>query len=264
MAAPATPANLAIDQVASNAIKLSWDNVAGEDGFHLWKSYDSGVTYESIADIPADTLTWYDMDCGPSTEYYYKVSAYNTDGESALSASVNDTTLAKSAEDSFWSDLKRGYDANAVYRRETVTRYGQRSTASMLVEDNATAADEVPAFSQIPSAIPPTNAAYVLQIAPGGGLSDYRVATAGDAISLTDGGAQSTLTIAVDPAAHVTDASESHTVTDPGDAPADADALRDDLVANTIPSIESALNALGVKVNAIIAALETAKLMETS
>jgi hypothetical protein len=34
------------------------------------------------------------------------------------------------------------------------------------------------------------------------------------------------------------------TITAPGDAPADADALRDDLVTNTIPSIETELSAL--------------------
>lgn len=60
-------------------------------------------------------------------------------------------------------------------------------------------------------------------------------------------------------------ASTTHTITDPGDAPADADALRDDLVANTIPSIETALNALGTefntKFNALIDKLQTAKLM---
>lgn len=60
-------------------------------------------------------------------------------------------------------------------------------------------------------------------------------------------------------------ASEAHTITDPADTPATVDALRDDLVANTIPNIESKLNALGVeinKVNALIDKLQAAKLME--
>jgi hypothetical protein len=64
--------------------------------------------------------------------------------------------------------------------------------------------------------------------------------------------------------AHIADASASHTITDPADTPADADALRDDLVANTIPSIESALDALGAKVNAILVALENPGLLATS
>lgn len=57
--------------------------------------------------------------------------------------------------------------------------------------------------------------------------------------------------------AHVADASTSHSITDPGDSPADADALRDDLVTNVIPSIESALNALGTKINNLLTMAES-------
>ena len=63
---------------------------------------------------------------------------------------------------------------------------------------------------------------------------------------------------------HIVDAVTSHTVTDPADSPASADALRDDLVTNTIPSIESQLNALGVKINAVITALENSGITATS
>lgn len=63
---------------------------------------------------------------------------------------------------------------------------------------------------------------------------------------------------------HIADASTGHTVTDPGDAPADADALRDDLVANAIPDIEAALDALGTKVNEIITLVETLGLTATA
>ena len=54
----------------------------------------------------------------------------------------------------------------------------------------------------------------------------------------------------------VTDASESHSITDPVDAPATADILRDDLVTNAIPEIKSALDALGAKLNEILDVLE--------
>lgn len=60
---------------------------------------------------------------------------------------------------------------------------------------------------------------------------------------------------------NIVDASESHTITDPADAPATADALRDDLVLNAIPDVEAALNALGVKVNAILALLLASEMM---
>jgi len=58
------------------------------------------------------------------------------------------------------------------------------------------------------------------------------------------------------PGAHIADASVAHAITDPGDAPADADALRDDLVANAIPEIEAAFDALGAKINELLARME--------
>lgn len=263
MAVPSTPANLTIDQVASNAIVLSWDNVANEDGFHIWISYDSGVTYEILLEVDADTLIGYAMPLGSETEYYFKVSAFNTDGDSALSTSVNDTTLAVSRKYAWTGNKKKSYDENAIYYRDTITQVGGRSETVVLSEEAANTTNEVLRYGQLGGQLAASDEEFVV-ISASARLSDERVLTAGDAITLTDGGAGSTATIAVDPAAHVADASESHTITDPGDAPADADALRDDLVANAIPDIEGALNALGVKVNAIISALETAKLMETS
>ena len=62
-------------------------------------------------------------------------------------------------------------------------------------------------------------------------------------------------------AATQADAVTTHSVTDPSDSPVSADALRDDLVTNTIPSIEGMLNALGTIINALIDKLQTAKLM---
>ena len=62
-------------------------------------------------------------------------------------------------------------------------------------------------------------------------------------------------------AATQADAVTAHAITDPADTPADADALRDDLVTNAIPEIEGMLNALGTIINALIDKLQTAKLM---
>jgi len=64
--------------------------------------------------------------------------------------------------------------------------------------------------------------------------------------------------------AHVADASVAHAITGPADSPASADALRDDLVANTIPSIVSALNSLGATINAVLFALENAEVLASS
>jgi hypothetical protein len=64
--------------------------------------------------------------------------------------------------------------------------------------------------------------------------------------------------------AHIADAVTAHAITDPADSPADADALREDLVNNVIPSVESALNALGTKINSVLTVMESLKLTATS
>ena len=90
---------------------------------------------------------------------------------------------------------------------------------------------------------------------------DTLVVSASGEIKVESGGA---ITADGTQASHIADASTSHSITDPADAPADADALRDDLVANAIPDIESALDALGTKINSILDALEGVGITATS
>jgi len=107
-------------------------------------------------------------------------------------------------------------------------------------------------------------------------LSDWVAGTSGRITVTDDGDGTVTLTVPLKASygldsdadglklkqdANITDASESHIITDPADAPATVDALRDDLVLNAIPDIESALNALGVKINAILDLLLATEIM---
>jgi len=64
--------------------------------------------------------------------------------------------------------------------------------------------------------------------------------------------------------AHIADALTTHTIPPPADSPADADALRDDLVTYAIPYIEGKLDDLGTTVNSILAALEAYKITASS
>lgn len=60
---------------------------------------------------------------------------------------------------------------------------------------------------------------------------------------------------------NISNLSTSTSITDPADTPADADTLRDDIVANTIPDIESTLDDHATKINAILALLLAAEIM---
>ena len=107
-------------------------------------------------------------------------------------------------------------------------------------------------------------------------LDDWVTGTAGRLTVTDDGDGTITLTVplkasfgitsdanglSLNQQANVVDASAVHTITDPADTPATADVLRDDLVLNAIPDIEAALNALGTKVNAILALLLASEMM---
>lgn len=114
MAAPATPANLAITYAWSNVVILNWDDSAGATGYYLYRSLDD-VTYDKIATLTSSNHN--DFRVEPSTQYYYKVSAYNNDGESALSAAVNDTTQAVDEKYCYISSFgNHPFDANALNR----------------------------------------------------------------------------------------------------------------------------------------------------
>lgn len=199
MAAPATPANLSIDVVASNTLQMSWDNVAGETGFYLYRSLDD-ATYYKIISLAADVLSYWDRDVGPATQYYYKVSAYNNDGESALSASVNDTTDTQSLVKYWYGSLGPFYyDANAKYKGEDVNMVGVRSAGHILSDVVPTLANHVLRKDDIGSVglVAPADAQYVV-IALSGGLSAERRLQGGDILSLTDGGADGDVTLDVD------------------------------------------------------------------
>ena len=123
MAIPATPGNVVVDATASNLIEVSWDNVAGETGFNLYVSVDD-ATYTLRAALLADVVSYDDWSVNFSTQYYYKISAFNGDGESALSAAQNDTTLAQSFKTVYFHQLGPfNYDANAKYRADSAKRF---------------------------------------------------------------------------------------------------------------------------------------------
>jgi hypothetical protein len=76
-------------------LTLNWnDNSNNEDGFLIERSLD-GTTFGTIGDVPADVTTYEDADLAPETEYFYRVRAYNTFGNSGYSNVASGTTPAE-------------------------------------------------------------------------------------------------------------------------------------------------------------------------
>jgi hypothetical protein len=83
----AQPDKLTVNALDAERVELAWnDNSDNEDGFRIERSSDRSFSYDLksfIADSNATSFT--DSSTEPLTIYYYRVLAYNSDGESIWS-----------------------------------------------------------------------------------------------------------------------------------------------------------------------------------
>ncbi|MBI5369646.1 Ig-like domain-containing protein [Candidatus Uhrbacteria bacterium] len=101
--APSTPSGLAATGDSLRVV-LTWTQLTSTPlatGYNIYRSTTSGGTYSRIGSDPtvssASTTTYTDTGLTASTEYFYKISAGNADGESSQSSAVSATTNAASS-----------------------------------------------------------------------------------------------------------------------------------------------------------------------
>src|SRR5690606_15823008 len=91
--APAAPSAFTAVDVTASKIKLEWqDNADNEEGYTLERRSSASDAYDSVAELPANTITFDEIDLQPNTTYSYRLSAYNAIGNSEY-ATINATTL---------------------------------------------------------------------------------------------------------------------------------------------------------------------------
>jgi hypothetical protein len=74
-------------------INLSWqDNSNNEQGFKIERSLD-GITFTQIDTVGADVTIYSDIGLNTGTTYYYRVRAYNSNGNSMYTNIASATTL---------------------------------------------------------------------------------------------------------------------------------------------------------------------------
>ncbi len=91
---PAAPTNLTTTVFKTQGvnIRIEWtDNANNELGFKVERSED-GNNFTEIAGLNADTELYEDLQLSESTTYYYKVLAYNNNGNSVYSNTAQATT----------------------------------------------------------------------------------------------------------------------------------------------------------------------------
>ena len=90
---PIAPTNLAVTATTKTSINLSFtDNSIDKSGFRLERSTNAGSTWSLIATLPANQTTFSDQNLSCSSNFAYRVKAYNIAGESAYSNTINTAT----------------------------------------------------------------------------------------------------------------------------------------------------------------------------
>lgn len=91
---PTAPTLLNTNPVSNLQINLSWvDNSSNEDGFKVERKTTASGTYTEIATVGSNVTSYNSTSLSGSTEYCYRVRAYNTVGNSAYTNESCNTTF---------------------------------------------------------------------------------------------------------------------------------------------------------------------------
>lgn len=90
---PTAPSTLAAIAISATQINLSWtDNSANEAGFRIERRTGSIGNWVQIATVGANATSFSNTGLSASTQYFYRVRATNSGGDSAFSNEANSTT----------------------------------------------------------------------------------------------------------------------------------------------------------------------------
>ncbi len=131
---PNAPTNLLATTIDSNAIRLVWeDNSTDEDGFTVEQSFSYSGTFTEVTSLSSGTTTFEHIGLVDGTQYFYKVSAFNSAGssdysniDSAITVMNKPTTLGATNPQSnmvvlTWVDNSSSEDGYIIERANTQT-----------------------------------------------------------------------------------------------------------------------------------------------
>ena len=87
---PATPENFRITSSGQYSISLAWDDVGSETGYRIYRK--DGDDFVLTGSTNANIESYTDEEIGCNESYEYKLGAYNSYGESALTGAITGST----------------------------------------------------------------------------------------------------------------------------------------------------------------------------
>jgi len=90
---PTAPSGLTATAISSSQINLNWtDNSNNESGFILERKIGSSGAWNDADSMDTNVTEYQDKGLSSNTEYYYRISSYNSSGESSYSNEVHAVT----------------------------------------------------------------------------------------------------------------------------------------------------------------------------
>lgn len=92
---PSAPGSLTVETLSSSSVSLNWsDNSTNEDGFQLEYGLDNSFNPFSGTILEENSTSLVVDGLSPSTEYFFRINAFNDDGDSGFSNVRNASTNA--------------------------------------------------------------------------------------------------------------------------------------------------------------------------
>jgi fibronectin type 3 domain-containing protein len=151
---PAAPSALTATATAGTQVNLSWtDNSNNETGFLIERKTGAGGDYGQVATVKAGSTSYIDTALSTGTEYFYRVRATNTAGDSAYSneadvitpslpatpSSLQASAVTSTEIDLAWQDNADNEDGYDVFRQTGGS--GDYSLLASLPADTTSYAD---------------------------------------------------------------------------------------------------------------------------
>jgi titin len=96
---PGAPSNLTATPLSNKQIKLAWtDNASNEAGFKIERKTGATGLFAEVGTVAANVKTFTDTSLSASTEFFYRLRAFNLGNNSAYTNEANATTLPNAPE----------------------------------------------------------------------------------------------------------------------------------------------------------------------